>query len=53
MIAAPQKHLDLTYDNPYLLAGIATTIIAVVTKNLVITVLGGMGVILLLKFLVG
>ncbi|MBN2224030.1 MAG: AzlD domain-containing protein [Deltaproteobacteria bacterium] len=53
MIAAPEKHLNLTYDNPYLVAGILTTIIAVATKNLVITVIGGMGVILLLKFLVG
>jgi branched-subunit amino acid transport protein len=53
MIAAPGKHLNLTYDNPYLLAGIVTTVIAVVTKNLVVTVLGGMGVILLLKFLMG
>ncbi len=53
MIAAPEKRLDLTYTNPYLLAGILTTIIAVVSKNLVVTVLGGIGVILLLKFLMG
>jgi branched-subunit amino acid transport protein len=53
MIAAPEKHLNLTYNNPYLVAGIFTTIIAVVTKNLVVTVLGGIGVILLLKFLMG
>jgi branched-subunit amino acid transport protein len=53
MIAAPEKHLNLTYDNPYLVAGVLTTVIAVVTKNLVVTVLGGMGIILLLKFLMG
>jgi branched-subunit amino acid transport protein len=53
MIAAPEKHLNLTYDNPYLVAGILTTIIAVATKNLVITVIGGMGAILILKFLMG
>jgi branched-subunit amino acid transport protein len=53
MIAAPEKHLNLTYDNPYLVAGIITSVIAVATKNLVITVIGGMGVILLLKFLTG
>ncbi len=53
MLAAPEKRLDLTYTNPYLLAGIAATVIAVITKNLIITVIGGMGVILLLKFLMG
>lgn len=53
MIAAPDKRLDLTYSNPYLLAGVAATLIAVATKNLVITVIGGMGVILLLKYLIG
>jgi branched-subunit amino acid transport protein len=53
MLAAPEKRLDLTYGNPYLIAGIAATVIAVVTKNLIVTVIGGMGVILLLKFLMG
>jgi branched-subunit amino acid transport protein len=53
MLAAPEKRLDLTYTNPYLLAGIAATVIAIITKNLIITVIGGMGVILLLKFLMG
>jgi branched-subunit amino acid transport protein len=53
MIAAPEKRLDLTYTNPYLLAGVAATAIALATKNLIITVVGGMGVILLLKFLMG
>lgn len=53
MIAAPQKHLDLTYGNPYLLAGIVAAAIALATKNLIITVIGGMGDILLLKFLMG
>ncbi len=53
MLAAPEKRLDLTYTNPYLLAGAAATVIALVTKNLIITVIGGMGIILLLKFLMG
>jgi branched-subunit amino acid transport protein len=53
MLAAPEKRLDLTYTNPYLLAGIAASAIALATKNLIITVVGGMGVILLLKFLMG
>ncbi len=53
MLAAPEKRLDLTYTNPYLLAGIAASAIALATKNLIITVIGGMGVILLLKFLTG
>jgi branched-subunit amino acid transport protein len=53
MLAAPEKRLDLTYTNPYLLAGIAATVIAIITKNLIITVIGGIGVILLLKFLMG
>lgn len=53
MIAAPEKRLDLTYGNPYLLAGIAATAIAIATKNLIITVIGGMGVILLLKYFMG
>jgi branched-subunit amino acid transport protein len=53
MIAAPKKHLDLTYGNPYLLAGIVATVIALATKNLILTVIGGMGAILLLKFLMG
>ncbi len=53
MIAAPQKHLDLTYGNPYLLAGIVASVIALATKNLIVTVIGGMGAILLLKYLMG
>ena len=53
MLAAPGKRLDLTYTNPYLLAGIVASAIALATKNLIITVVGGMGVILLLKFLMG
>ena len=53
MLAAPEKRLDLTYSNPYLIAGVAATVIAIITKNLIVTVIGGMGVILLLKFLVG
>ena len=53
MIAAPQRHLDLTYGNPYLLAGIVSAVIAFATKNLIVTVLGGMGAILLLKYLMG
>jgi branched-subunit amino acid transport protein len=53
MIAAPEKHLDLTYTNPYLIAGAAATAIALVTKNLIVTVVGGMSVILLLKFVMG
>ena len=53
MLAAPEKRLDLTYTNPYLLAGIVASAIALATKNLIVTVVGGMGVILLLKFLMG
>ena len=53
MLAAPEKRLDLTYTNPYLIAGAAASVIALLTKNLIITVIGGMGVILLLKFFMG
>jgi branched-subunit amino acid transport protein len=53
MIAAPQGKLFLTYDNPYLLSGVLTSVLAFVTKNLIVTVIGGIGIIILLKYLMG
>jgi branched-subunit amino acid transport protein len=53
MIAAPKGSLFLTYDNPYLLSGILTSVLAFVTKNLVVTVIGGIGMIVLLKYFMG
>jgi branched-subunit amino acid transport protein len=53
MIAVHEKRLDLTYENPYLLAGFLTTLIAVLTKNLVATVIGGILCILVLKTILG
>jgi branched-subunit amino acid transport protein len=53
MIAAPHGALEVTYDSPYLLAGILTACLAGLTKNLIVTVIGGMTFILLLKFMLG
>jgi branched-subunit amino acid transport protein len=52
LVAVPEGRFSPTWDNPYFLAGLLTAGLAAVTKNLVITVLGGIGFILLLKILV-
>jgi branched-subunit amino acid transport protein len=44
--------LDLTAGNDRLLAGRAAVLIAWLTKNILLTILAGMGVLLLLQFLV-
>jgi len=51
MVAAPGGKFSPTWDNPYFLAGVLTTGLAAVTKNLIVTVLGGIGFILLFKIL--
>ena len=53
LVAAPNGTFSPTWDNPYFLAGFLTTGLAAVTRNLVVTVLGGIGCILLLKLLMG
>jgi len=52
LVAAPGGRFSPTWDNPYFLAGFLTAGLAAATKNLVITVLGGIGFILLFKILV-
>jgi len=49
LVAAPGGKFSPTWDNPYFLAGFLTAGLAAATRNLVVTVLGGMGFILLLK----
>jgi len=53
IIAAPEKKLDLTFANPYFIAGIATVIVAGISRNLLLTVFSGIGFILLFKYLIG
>jgi branched-subunit amino acid transport protein len=53
LVAATNGTFSPTWDNPYFLAGFLTAGLAAVTKSLVITVLGGIGCILLLKLLMG
>jgi len=49
LVTAPGGTFSPTWDNPYLLAGFLTTGLAAATRSLVVTVLGGIGIILLLK----
>jgi branched-subunit amino acid transport protein len=53
MVLAPEGKLALTYDSPYLIAGLLTFVVAFISKNLIITVFSGIVLILLVKFLVG
>jgi branched chain amino acid efflux pump len=53
LILAPEGRLTLTYDSPYFIAGFVTFVIAYLSKNLIVTVFGGMAVILIVKFLIG
>jgi branched-subunit amino acid transport protein len=48
----PQGTLALSLNNAYLLAGIASTVIAWRTKNLLLTILVGMGLFLALKIVI-
>ncbi|MBN1882588.1 MAG: AzlD domain-containing protein [Deltaproteobacteria bacterium] len=49
LVAAPGGTFSPTWNNPYFLAGFLTAGLAAVTRNLVVTVVGGIGFILLLK----
>jgi len=53
IIIAPGGKLHLTYDSPYLIAGVFTAVVAAVSKNLIITVISGIAFIVLVKFLLG
>ena len=53
LILAPEGRLALTYDSPYFIAGLATFAIAYLSKNLIVTVFGGIGIILIVKFIIG
>ena len=53
LILAPEGRLALTHDNPYFVAGLITFVIAYLSKNLIVTVFGGIGVILIVKLLIG
>jgi branched-subunit amino acid transport protein len=45
----PQGFVNLNLNNPYLLAGAASTAVAWRTKNLLLTIMVGMGLFFLLK----
>lgn len=53
MVLAPEGKLALTYDSPYLIAGLLTFVVAFISRNLIITVFSGIVLILLVKFFVG
>ncbi|HHW92420.1 MAG TPA: AzlD domain-containing protein [Firmicutes bacterium] len=48
----PQGYLDLTFNNSYLLAGIVAAFTAYKTKNVLLTIVLGMGVIITLNKLI-
>ncbi|MDT4824625.1 Branched-chain amino acid transport protein (AzlD) [compost metagenome] len=49
----PAGHLQLTLDNAYLLAGLATILIAALTRHLLATILGGLAIFFLLRWALG
>ena len=53
MVVAPEGRLALTYDSPYLIAGLLTFLVAYISKNLIVTVFSGIALILIVKFLLG
>lgn len=52
-VAMPQGQFDISLDNAYLVAGIVSAAIAWRTRNLLWTILLGMGIFLLYKSLIG
>lgn len=49
----PQGTLFLSFENAYLVAGVASVVIAWRTRNLLATIAGGMAIFLLWRVLVG
>jgi branched-subunit amino acid transport protein len=47
-----EGQIDLSLSNPRLVAGLVAIIVAWVTKNVVVTILAGMGVLLLFQVLI-
>jgi len=52
-LVAPKEEIDFSIQNEYLIAGIVALLIAYKTKNLAGTVILGISIILLLRFLLG
>lgn len=51
-VVMPQDTVMVNLTNPYLVAGIAATVVAWRTKNLLLTILVGMGLFLLWKIVI-
>ncbi len=52
-VVMPQGGIWLSYDNPWLLAALASAIIALIRKDLLTTIVGGMVIFIGLKFGLG
>jgi branched-subunit amino acid transport protein len=52
-VVMPQGDIWLSYDNPWLLAALASAIIALIRKDLLTTIVGGMVIFIGLKFGLG
>ena len=53
MLLPDGKHWQLSFDNAYLLAGMAAIVIAAVSRNLLATIGGGLVVFFLLRWAMG
>jgi len=52
-VVMPQGDIWLSYDNPWLLAALASAVIALIRKDLLTTIVGGMVIFIGLKFGLG
>ena len=48
----PQGQLDISLHNPYLIAGVVSAITALYSRNIIATLIMGMGAMLLLKMVI-
>ncbi|CAD5108693.1 AzlD domain-containing protein [Zestomonas carbonaria] len=53
MLMPDGRHLALALDNAYLLAGLATILIAALSRHLLATILGGLSIFFLLRWALG
>lgn len=51
ILLMPEGQLAIVYGNEYLLAGVFAIVVSALTRNLLLTISSGMGVFLLLRFL--
>ena len=52
-LTSPNGSMFISWRNPHLLAGVVTILVAWRTKNVILTILAGMGALLLFQFILG